>query len=346
MEVFWFCMIAFMLCAYVILDGFDIGAGVLHLFISRSNDERRSVLGAIGPFWDGNEVWLIAAGGTLYFAFPLLYASSFSGFYLPLTIVLWLLILRGLGIEMRHQVDHPMWRSFWDGAFSIGSALLAIFLGAALGNVVRGVPLGPDGYFFTPLWTSFTVQPDAGILDWFTVLMGLVGLSTLAVHGGNYIAMKTTGDLQVRARADVRLWSWGMLLTSLGAAVSAFAIRPGIWTNYSEHPWGCVFPLLGAAGLGGMFYFNRKSDDVKAFLSSSAFIVGMLSSTAFGLFPYVLPSSTVESYGLTVYNTAAQSYGLGIGIVWWTIGIVIALGYFTYLFRSFRGKVKVQKEGY
>jgi cytochrome d ubiquinol oxidase subunit II len=137
-----------------------------------------------------------------------------------------------------------------------------------------------------------------------------------------------------------------MLLTSLGAAVSAFAIRPGIWTNYSEHPWGCVFPLLGAAGLGGMFYFNRKSDDVKAFLSSSAFIVGMLSSTAFGLFPYVLPSSTVESYGLTVYNTAAQSYGLGIGIVWWTIGIVIALGYFTYLFRSFRGKVKVQKEGY
>jgi cytochrome d ubiquinol oxidase subunit II len=238
MEILWFCIITFMLCMYVILDGFDLGAGILHLSAARNNDERRSVLGAIGPFWDGNEVWLIAAGGTLYFAFPRLYASSFSGFYLPLMIVLWLLILRGLGIEMRHQVDHPMWRSFWDGTFSIASALLAIFLGAALGNVVRGVPLSPEGYFFTPLWTSFTVQPDAGILDWFTVLMGLVGLSTLAVHGGNYIAMKTTGDVHMRARAHARVWSWGVLLSSLAAAVSAFVIRPSIWTNYSEHAWG------------------------------------------------------------------------------------------------------------
>jgi cytochrome d ubiquinol oxidase subunit II len=346
MEILWFCVVAFMLCMYVILDGFDLGAGILHLFVARSNDERRSVLGAIGPFWDGNEVWLLAAGGTLYFSFPLLYASSFSGFYLPLMIVLWLLILRGLGIEMRHQVDHPMWHSFWDGTFSIGSAMLAIFLGAALGNVVRGVPLGPEGYFFAPLWTSFTVQPDAGILDWFTVLMGLVGLSTLAAHGGNFIAMKTTGDVQLRARAGARLWSWGVLLTSLGAAISASEIRPGIWSNYSAYAWGYVFPLCGAAGLAGMFYFNRKSDDLKAFLSSSAFIGGMLATTAFGLFPYVLPSSTVERYGLTVYNTVAQRYGLGIGIIWWTIGIVIALGYFTYLFHSFHGKVKVQKEGY
>jgi cytochrome d ubiquinol oxidase subunit II len=289
---------------------------------------------------------LIAAGGTLYFAFPLLYASSFSGFYLPLTIVLWLLIVRGLGIEMRHQVDHPMWRSFWDAAFSAGSALLAIFLGAALGNVVRGVPLGPDGYFFEPLWTSFTVQPDAGILDWFTLLMGLVGLSTLAVHGGNYIAMKTAGDVQRRARASARAWSWGALVLSLAAAVATSVIRPGIWTNYAAHAWGWIFPLLGAAGLFGMLYFNRKQEDVKAFLSSSVFIGGMLSSTAFGLFPCVLPSSTIESYGLTVYNTAAQSYGLGIGIAWWTVGILLAIGYFTYLFRSFRGKVNVREEGY
>jgi cytochrome bd ubiquinol oxidase subunit II len=346
METLWFCIVAFMLCMYVILDGFDLGAGILHLYVARTNEERRSVLGAIGPFWDGNEVWILAAGGTLYFAFPLLYASSFSGFYLPLMIVLWLLILRGLGIELRHQVDHPMWRSLWDGIFFAGSALLSVFLGAALGNVVRGVPLGPDGYFFAPLWTSFTVQPEAGILDWFTVLMGLVGLSTLAAHGGNYVAMKTTGDVQTRARAGARIWSWGVLLTSLGAAASATAIRPEIWNNYSAYVWGWAFPLLGAAGLCGMFYYNRKSDDARAFLSSSAFIGGMLSSTAFGLFPYVLPSSNAVRYGLTVYNTAAQSYGLGVGIVWWTIGIIIALGYFTYLFYSFRGKVKVQKEGY
>jgi len=346
MEIFWFCVIAFMLCMYVVLDGFDLGAGILHISIAWNNDERRSVLGAIGPFWDGNEVWLLAAGGTLYFAFPLLYASSFSGFYLPLMIVLWLLIFRGLGIEMRHQVDHPMWRSFWDGAFSIASALLSIFLGAALGNVVRGVPLGPDGYFFAPLWTSFTVQPDAGILDWFTVLMGLVGLSTFAAHGGNYLAMKTTGEVQTRARASARFWSRAVILTSAGAAVSASLIRPGSWSNYADHPWGWIFPLAGAAGLSGMIYFNGKSDDMKAFLSSSAFIGGALSSTAFGLFPCVLPSSTVAAYGLTVYNTAAQPYGLGVGIIWWSVGIAIALLYFAYLFHSFRGKVKVQQEGY
>src|SRR5512147_2155113 len=127
MEILWFSIVAFMLAMYVVLDGFDIGAGALHLFIAKTEDERRSILAAIGPVWDGNEVWLIAAGGTLYFAFPLLYASSFSGFYLPLMIVLWLLMLRGLGIELRHHVDHPMWRSFWDVVFAIGSGLLAIF---------------------------------------------------------------------------------------------------------------------------------------------------------------------------------------------------------------------------
>ncbi len=346
METLWFCMVAFMLSMYVILDGFDLGAGILHLSVARTNEERRGVLAAIGPFWDGNEVWLLAAGGTLYFSFPLLYASSFSGFYLPLTMVLWLLILRGLGIELRHQVDHTMWRSFWDTVFSTGSALLAIFLGAALGNVVRGVPLGADGYFFAPLWTSFTVQPKAGILDWFTVLMGIVGLSTLAAHGGNFLAMKTAGDLQVRARSHSRVWTWAVLVTSLGAAVATFEIRPGLWTNYSEYPWGLVFPLAGGAGLCGMFYFNRKPNDFKACLSSSAFIGGMLCSTAFGLFPSVLPSSLPGNEGLTVYNTAAQSYGLGMGIVWWSIGIIIALGYFAYLFYSFHGKVKASQEGY
>jgi len=346
MTILWFCVIAFMLAVYAILDGFDLGAGVLHIGIARDDDERRQVLGAIGPFWDGNEVWLLAAGGTLYFAFPLLYASSFSGFYLPLMMVLWLLMLRGLGIEMRHHVDHPMWRTFWDGAFAVGSTLLSVFLGAALGNVVRGVPLGADGYFFEPLWTSFTVEPDAGILDWFTVLMGVVSLSTLAAHGGNYLAMKTAGDLQRRARRGARLWTPLAAATSAGALVATSFIRPEIWNNFGAEPWGAIFPLAGAAGMCGMLYFNGKGDDTRAFLSSSTFIAGMLASTAFGLFPVVLPSSIDARYSLTVKSTAAPAYGLGIGIVWWTIGIVIALGYFTYLFVSFRGKVGARPEGY
>jgi cytochrome bd ubiquinol oxidase subunit II len=346
MQILWFCLVAYMLAVYVILDGFDLGAGILHLLVAKNDDERRMVLGSIGPVWDGNEVWLLAAGGTLYFAFPLLYASSFSGFYLPLMMVLWLLMLRGLGIELRHHIDHVLWKTFWDTVFSIGSILLAIFFGAALGNVVRGVPLDDSGYFFEPLWTTFTVVPEAGILDWFTVTMGLVGLCTLAGHGANYLAMKTTGPVQERSRSVARLAWWGMIITSVIAFVATMEIRPEILSRYEEHLWGFLFPLVGVLGLIGMFVYNKNGQHTRAFLSSSAFIGGMLASTAFGLFPYVLPSSREPIHSLTVYNTSTGAYGLAVGIVWWSIGIVLATGYFTYLFYSFRGKVKVASGGY
>ncbi len=174
MATIWFMIVAVMVAMYVLLDGFDIGAGAVHLFIAKNDIERRTILRAIGPVWDGNEVWLLAAGGTLYFAFPLLYASSFSGFYLPLMMVLWLLMSGcscwGIGIEFRNHIHGRMWTSAFDVIFSIASALLAIFFGAALGNVVRGVPLNADGYFFEPLWTNFLVGTNNGMLDWYTVL--------------------------------------------------------------------------------------------------------------------------------------------------------------------------------
>lgn len=339
MEIFWFCVVAYMLAMYVVLDGFDIGAGIVYFLAGKDPGGRELIHKAIGPVWDGNEVWILAAGGTLYFAFPLLYASSFSGFYLPLMIVLWLLILRGLGIEMRHHVGSPLWEAFWGTSFSLGSILLAIFFGAALGNVVRGVPLNEEGYFFEPLWTSFTVQPEAGILDWFTVLMGIVSLSVLTVHGANYLAMKTSGEVQLRSRRIAARMVWVVLAVSALSVAAVSAIRPELWTNYAEHPWGYIFPLLGASGMAGMVVFNRTGADGRAFLSSSAFIVGMLASTAFGLFPDVLPASTGSARSLTVYNTAAGDYGLSVGIVWWSAGIVIAIGYFSYLFFRFRGKV-------
>jgi cytochrome d ubiquinol oxidase subunit II len=334
-----------MLAMYVILDGFDLGAGIIHLIAAKSDNERRAVLNAIGPVWDGNEVWLLAAGGTLFFAFPKLYASSFSGFYLPLMFVLWLLMLRALGIEFRHQINHPVWKTFWDAVFSVGSLLLAVFFGAALGNVVRGVPLNADGYFFEPLWTTFTMVPEAGILDWFTVTMGLVSLCTLTAHGANFVALKTEGELQQRSRKIAGVAWWGVLLTSVGALIATSSIRPQVWDNFADHAWGYIFPLLGLSGLFGMMYFNRRAHDTRAFLSSATFIGGMLASTAFGLFPYVLPASTNPDYGLTVHNTVAHEYGLEVGLIWWSIGIVIASGYFIYLFRSLRGKVKVPLEG-
>ncbi len=344
METLWFIIVALMLAMYVILDGFDLGAGIIHLFAAKNEKERRTILNAIGPVWDGNEVWLLAAGGSLYFAFPKLYASSFSGFYLPLIIVLWLLILRALGIEFRHQVQNPLWKSFWDASFAVGSILLSIFFGAALGNVVRGVPLNKDGYFFEPLWTTFTVVPEAGILDWFTVVMGLVGFFTLASHGSNFIALKTEGELQIRARSFAGIAWWGVFLGSIAAFVSTWSIRPQIWQNYSEHVWGFVFPLVGLLGLGGMFFSNRSRQDKLAFLSSSVFIGGMLASTAFGLYPNVLPASTTPEYNLTIYNTAAQEYGLSVGLTWWVIGIGLVAGYFVFVYRSFRGKVVLPSE--
>lgn len=345
METFWFVALTFMLIMYVILDGFDLGAGIIHLLVGKSDLERRTVLNAIGPVWDGNEVWLLAAGGTLYFAFPLLYSSSFSGFYLPLMMVLWLLMLRGVGIEFRSHIQNPMWKSFWDGVFSIASMLLAIFFGAALGNVVRGVPLSAEGYFFEPLWTTFTVVPEAGILDWFTVLMGLVAFFTLTAHGANFIAMKTENDVQQRSRAFSRISTWLVLATSVLALIATAAIRPTIWDNYFNHPWGFVLPLLGLFSLMGMIYYRIQIDDTRAFLSSSGFILGMGAATAFGLYPNLLPASTNPAYSLTIYNTAAGEYGLRVGRVWWSIGMVLAAVYFTYLFYSFRGKVKVSTNG-
>src|SRR5271165_3489640 len=214
MPTIWFMIVAVMVTAYVLLDGFDLGAGAVHLFIAKSDVERSAILRAIGPVWDANEVWLLAAGGTLYFAFPLLYASSFSGFYLPLIMVLWLLMLRGIGIEFRSHLHDRLWTSFFDVIFSVASILLAIFFGAALGNVVRGVPLNADGYFFEPLWTNFRVGIDNGILDWYTVTTGVVALVTLVVHGSLYLATKTEGELNTRARrVAFGLWPVQVLLT-------------------------------------------------------------------------------------------------------------------------------------
>src|SRR5690348_2319102 len=250
MPTLWFILVAFMLSMYVLLDGFDLGAGVLHLFVAHTNEERRMILNAIGPVWDGNEVWLIAAGGTLFFSFPVLYAASFTGFYLPLIIVLWLLMLRGVSIELRGHIRNPVWTSFWDGVFFLGSALLAIFYGAALGNVVRGVPLDGSHNFFEALWTDFNaLSVNPGILDWYTILIGLMALVALTAHGANYIAVKTEGDLQSRARRIARYaWMVTIGITVLGT-IATFIVQPAAGASFTSRPWGYIFPLIALAGL-------------------------------------------------------------------------------------------------
>jgi cytochrome d ubiquinol oxidase subunit II len=346
METLWFMIVAVMVAAYVVLDGFDLGAGAIYLIAARTSDDRRKILRAIGPVWDGNEVWLLAAGGTLYFAFPLLYASSFSGFYLPLMMVLWLLMLRGIGIELRAHMENPVWVGFFDLTFCVSSILLAIFFGAALGNVVRGVPLGADGYFFEPLWTNFRVGANTGILDWYTILTGVIALVTLTAHGSLYIAVKTENSLNQRAR-NVAMWAWPLqLILTIVALIATCYVRPAVLDNYKQHAIGYLIPVLVFGSLAVMIYAIRKTQDKLAFVASGSYIVGMLVGAAFALYPVVLPSSSDPARNLTIYNTAAAHHGLTVGITWWSIGMVLALGYFTFLFRMFRGKVRLEGEGY
>jgi len=346
METIWFIFVALMVTMYVLLDGFDLGAGAVHLFVARNDRERRTIIRAIGPVWDGNEVWLIAAGGTLFFAFPTLYASGFSGFYLPLIIVLWLLMVRGLSIELRGHINDPLWASFWDAAFFVGSSLLAVFYGAALGNVVRGVPLDESGYFFQPLWTDFSpFSSTPGILDWYTVLIGLLALTTLIVHGSNFIVVKTEDDLNARSRRIARGFSFATVLLTVVATPATFWVSPEMLRSFNERPYGYVLPLVAVAGLVGMVYFALRGRDRGAFLSSGAYILGMLTSTVFGVYPNVLPAVDPAN-SLTIQNASASTYGMTVGLVWWSIGIVLAAVYFIVIYRLFRGKVRLEDEGY
>ena len=345
METIWFMIVAFMLVAYVILDGFDIGAGIIHYLIGRTSNERELSIKAIGPVWDGNEVWLIATGGTLYFAFPPLYAAAFSGFYLPLIMVLWLLIMRAAGIELRHQLDNELWTNFWDFVFCLSSILLAIFFGAALGNVVRGVPLDGTGYFFEPLFTHWGVAGDTGILDWFTVLSGVVAFVALAVHGANWQALKTEGVLNVRARQIVSIGWYMLVAVTLLSLTAVLYVRPSILDNFYSHPVGWLIPIAVTGSLAAIKVFNVRGMDQYAFLGSSAYLATMLGGAVFGLYPNVLPALD-PTHSLTIYNAAAGSYGLTAGLIWWSIGIVIALAYFVFLFRTFRGKVTDEESVY
>ena len=348
METVWFCLVTIMIGMYVVLDGFDLGVGAIHLLVARTDEERRIVLRSIGPVWDGNEVWLLAAGGTLYFAFPALYASGFSGFYLPLMIVLWLLILRGISIEFRGQVESPLWHRFWDVIFAVASLLLAVFFGAALGNVVRGVPLDDQGYFFEPLWTNFQPGINAGVLDWYTVLIGVAALLTLALHGALWLALKTEGDIQARSWKTAQAVWWGVAIMTIVITFVTFRVQPHVPATLAKYPLVYAFPALAMAGLVAMAWFIRRKDELKSFLSSCAYILGMLTSVVFGLYPLVLPASTNSDYSLTISNAKAGDYGLRVGLVWWIIGMALVACYSVYIYRHFAGKVKMVsgEEGY
>ena len=341
METTWFMLVAVMIAIYVVLDGFDLGAGIVQLLVARTDGERRQVLRTIGPVWDGNKYgcWPAAARCTLLFRRSTHPASA--GSHLPLMMVLWLLISAGYCDRVSKSHRQPGVEAVLDVVFGGASALLAIFFGAALGNVVRGVPLDASGKFAMAFFTNFSPFGAVGILDWFTVSVAVAAFATLMVHGALWVALKTSSELAQRARRAAAMGWWALLPLVVLITWSSFAIQPRLSESFGARPWGYVFPLLAVAGLIGMRVMHRR--DLAPFLCSALFIVGMLTSAAFGLYPYVLPSNLDPRLGLTVYNAAAAPYGLKVGLVWFIPGMLLTAGYFVYTYRSFAGKVAVEE---
>jgi cytochrome bd ubiquinol oxidase subunit II len=339
-DTLWFAIVVMIFAVYAVLDGFDLGTGIIYLFVARTDAERQLALKAIGPVWKGNEVWLVAGGGLLFLAFPKAFAAGFSGFYLALTLILWFLILRGLSIALRSHLHNPLWRQFWDAIFAAASLLLAVLFGVALGNIIRGVPLAPDGYFFAALWTTFTPGLIPGTLDWFTVLVGALTVAMLAVHGANYLTIKTDAAVRSRAGWIADVGTWVVVLLAIVAISALPFVQPALWYRYAEYPAGCVLPLTAAGALLTAWYCRRFRWDSAIFLSWSLFILGSLGSVAWGLFPNLLIATADPSYSLTIYNSAASSYGLGVGLVWFGLGISLVIAYTIWVYVSFRGKVE------
>lgn len=351
MELTWYIILCFMLVMYIVLDGFDFGAGIIHLFFAKTEKEKKQVMRAIGPFWDGNEVWLVAAGGVLFASFPTLYASAFSGFYLPLIMILWFFIFRALGIEFTYLINHELWIKPWQKGFGISSLLLALFFGVAFGNIIRGVNLGGvengvpqfkhEYSFFTPLWdgsfSPFAERP--GVIDWFTITLGVVAVLTLTIHGAYWIILKTEGDFVEKLKSKI-LPLWITLAVFILISLIAFVTMKSFNEElFSQHPLIYFLPFLSLLGLIGMLISRNRNNNWIGFASSTLFIVSGIGSAIASLFPVVIPSTNNIVKSLTIYSTSAENYALEVGLVWWIIAFILIIGYFTFVHRVYKGKL-------
>jgi cytochrome d ubiquinol oxidase subunit II len=330
---------------YVVLDGFDFGAGIVAPWVAKTDTERRQVLAAIGPYWDGNEVWLLAGGGALFVAFPGALAAGISGFYFAIFLVLWCLIGRGLSIEFRSHVPDPLWRTVWDAAFWATSTLLALFFGVAFGNLVRGVPLGGDGWFSLTLFTSFQPKDPVGMLDWYTVLAGLFAVVALAAHGAAFLAYKTDGAVALRARvAHRRALVATIVLWPFVTGVTA-AINHELFQALAHRPlaWGAT--ALAAAGIIGGLVARGRGNDRAAFLASCGFLIGILGATAASLFPVLMRARGGPDLSITAYQAANDAHGLTVALRWFAVGVPLALFYLGVVHWLHRGRAQAAPEG-
>ncbi|HYC76307.1 MAG TPA: cytochrome d ubiquinol oxidase subunit II [Planctomycetota bacterium] len=335
----WYLVVAASFGAYAVLDGFDLGAGVLHRRLARTDAERRQILRAVGPLWDGAEVWLLAGAGSLFTAFPAVAATAFSGFYLPTMFVLWALTLRALGVELRAHGEGPVWGAVWDASFALGSGALCFLFGAMAGNVIRGVPLDVDGWTEIPLFTNFRTRPDVGFFDWFTLACGAFGVVVLAFHGATFLAWKTDGAVADRARAVVRRGAPVVAGAWIAAAAALYAARSDVFLAGASRVAGVVALAVAAAGLYGARRWSSRGNDRAAFLASCAFVGALWLSIAAALWPALLMGVTGA---LEAHAVAAPIGTLRFALGWFAFGLPMVAAGLAYVFRYHRGRTRVE----
>jgi cytochrome bd ubiquinol oxidase subunit II len=327
MSIFGFAIVAFMLAAYVLLDGYDLGVATISPIVARTDAERAATMRSIGPFWNGNEVWLIAAGGVLFALFPRAYASSFSGFYLPLIVVLWLLMFRGIALELRRHFPSLIWHQFWDFCFSSSSVLLILILGVASGNLLRGVPLDANGYFQGTF--AFLLNPYA-------LLVGALAIVALAQHGTAFLWMRVDGPPAQRAsRLMTPLWVASIVFYLLvtGATFRMRGMGLGIGV--------VVVVAISLAGLIALRMQTSRQSATGAFYASCVFVASILVAAAGTLFPYLLPAFPAGHGGISVYDSPPSPGAFLTQVIVTVAGLILVIVYGTFALRRMAAKVRV-----
>jgi len=331
LQITWFVLWGVLWAVYFMLDGFVLGAGMLQRFLGRDDGERRVIINTLGPVWDGNEVWLITAGGATFAAFPTTYSLMFSYLYTALLLLLFALIVRGVSFEFRGKIESDRWKGAWDTAIMISSFLPALLFGVAFGNIFRGLPMDAAGYHGSLL----------SLLNPFGLLTGVLFVLLFLVHGSLYLAAKTDGDLCRRALMTANR-IWPVLLVV--AAVFLVAVYPAtrLYDNYFTTPLLLAVPLLAVAALVSIRVSSGRNRVIASFAASCAAIVLVVATGVIGLFPNLIPSSIDPSHSLTIYNSSSSRYTLTIMTVVALVFVPIVIGYKIWVYRVFRGKVTVR----
>jgi len=338
LNIIWYCLIFALLTGYAVLDGFDLGVGALHLLAGRTDSERRLVLNSIGPVWDGNEVWLVVAGGALFAAFPCVYATIFSGFYFALIVLLLALVFRAVAIEFRSKRAQRWWRQTWDVAFSAASILVAFLLGTALGNIIEGIPLDADGNYAGSFFQ---------LLNPYAILNGLATVALFMMHGSIYLVLRTEGDLRERVHYLANRCMIFFVLLYILVTMATLVYVPMLGVHMWNRPWLLLAPMFTLLAIANVpRQMARKHQYGYAFISSCAAIIGLIALVAIGMFPDLVPSSSAAHGSLTLYNASSTSGTLKIMLIVALIGMPLVGSYTVAVYWLFRGKVRLNKTSY